>query len=1544
MDKLIGIYNTTKNKIKKQEVPGLVWVLAACLLVVVIAFFTLPEARAEAPAEQEWQADADGTYKISDITGSNVLAEITVKAGGTYIIDGSGTSKDAPRTDLFIRLAYNDSAGDETNPAKVNVVLRNVNMSRTYDEPLISFTTDSNAVDYHVTIEGECNLTSNVTGTSLSPVVSVEDIQYSLMKLVQAQNYPPTSVSDYVISEDTIRMISVYLEGENTESTLNITAADEASYGAVIGSSEGGAMQQKLNTTSAEHIELLNKMNSDAMGESEISISKPEILAEIKALGFTPKTGQTAKFLPQYIFGGAKVCGAGKVIVGGADGEAPLRLNIVNNGYGASIGGGGGLASSESSANAQKITINAGTVYITSSKAGVNAIGSGLMMNANSVAATVAGIEINGGSILISSAGGEFTKHPVNAEGDKVYLVKADTTDNTENRQIPNIANLAVDTEIPLEYSYEEGLQFSADLDNPSITQSFVKKPDAVNIVDVAITLSTVKYYYKGTGHSGGDNMLYFYLPATETTNLYITDEFGPGSGDDYASYIVKDGEGNVMKPLSEDVTSSDNRKYVLVRGKKYYIIATAPKNLEIKNVTLTKSGIQSQAQSVAGSGYLVEAEVGAITATVNFGGEIDIIYDDGLLSGDEANHDMDGVLPSDDYEYGTIEMALERPGTLMKAGNKNVKDLIFAGWKYVKEDGTTGDITHITKTDDGSNPDGYIAYSDIIWSDGTIHVEATWNIEIAFVVDSGVDEGYTVPETMVMPYGSGTANTTNITLPADEPSKSGYMFVGWYLDDGTKLSNPVQLSTLTSHKITSLFEKDGFRVYIDASGLDLDIAEFFCVSSGNEAHQLLEVDGNGVPKLIDVNGTKYYRTVELHYTDEVKIIVSTETGYMIKSITISADTSKCQTNVGETKKNVDTGNYYVDFIMGKEDVYVVIDVEIETLDYTITFKDGKSPNEQLWQDYTFSYTIEDIANGTTIGDIIRRGFAKSEAELSDTAISELVNSIPKNDRFTTFAGWKNEFMSGTYGSSLTIRDVLDSNQSLTYGPLTFTADWKEYGKVRINLSILERSFLDDGSYEDSESPRYTGKLFYKLPDGTMTPVHTEIEIDETGEEVEIAYASPGDTLYIDVYEMDENGEPVGEPVTEGLEIVQLYYWYESIRGEDGYINVHTEPLTSFNVEDEAMDGTDVDVYLVYAVKKYKIIYWNLYGHDNSMNPTEFTVYDEFDFVPIADGVDWLLVCMDTDSSNDDEVRKEVITGVALGGKPVTDGDAGNRDYVSNLVLMPDWGEIEKDEYTITIIVDGEEYGKVTVAQPSNATSYMADQLILMSVLAEEGYELVPESLVYKKDNSRTTYGLTRGMALMSRELDTLPLQPVNEEAGTYLFTMPESDVIVYASFRLREYNIIYENVTEDMINPNPDKYNINSNISLVAVEKEGYTFEGWYDVDGNKVDTIADRTGDIILIPRYEAVEIEPVPEKPDKPSEPIEIVGRPSNIIVSGNTYKPVQTGDETDVPRLILICVAAVLILLIVIIKKPRKEEDETEGQESDIAEAGDNSDNE
>jgi len=279
--------------------------------------------------------------------------------------------------------------------------------------------------------------------------------------------------------------------------------------------------------------------------------------------------------------------------------------------------------------------------------------------------------------------------------------------------------------------------------------------------------------------------------------------------------------------------------------------------------------------------------------------------------------------------------------------------------------------------------------------------------------------------------------------------------------------------------------------------------------------------------------------------------------------------------------------------------------------------------------------------------------------------------------------------------------------------------------------------------------------------------------------------------------------------------------------------------------------------------------------------------------------------------------------------------------------------------------------------------------MIILSVQPRDGYKLVSNSLIYKKNN---VAGLTllNGARTFARDIDSFIIPPVDAGAGTYLFTMPSSDIVVSALFELCQYNITYSDITEDVVNTNPNTYNVNSEIVLADAQRPGYNFLGWYDADGNRIVKIVGRTGDMVLTPMFELADNSPEGDingdnnnpgddsnnenetnkpsddnvsdkvdinKPigdnsdnDKPSnDKVSVSGRPSNVVsrpstnVTINGEKPndstgtlngsgstggTNSGDTADIPRLLLICAAAVLVLMIIFLKKPNKDDEDEE----------------
>ena len=1592
MDRLESIYKKITES--KKTIPGAVSVLCVCLVAVMILFFCLPETKAAVERSVTWTTTGNNVYKLSDLTnGDNntvIKTEVSVTDNDAltpYVIDGTGVTG----LNQSININYTGGRGTADNPTKVYVTLKNINIQRNLDYEIISFTTSSGAVQFIVTVEGEGNIESISTGTEYRALIAIENISYDVLMLTQASVPNPTSVDDYVVGTSVERRVGLVLGGSDPDATLRL-ASKSGCFGAAIGSRESATLNEENSQTATSVIDSLTTELRNNSGNQRVYVNDSDISDEIYNMGFTKIAD--GEFYIGYVYQQRYTAGAGEVIIGGLNGQSPLRLSILNEGYGAAIGGGAGSATASSASNAAKITINNGSIHIHSTREDVAAIGTGVALKTGAAPATVEGIEINGGSIQIETRGQKFTKNPVNAAGKRVYEIEAGTGENADGLKISNLNNLAAGVEIPITYYPRQGLQFDENISNftDSVTKLHTIDVDTQYVyLDVMVAENTIGYKYQGCGYSDS-NSLYFYLPATETTTLTIKDEFGVGYGDDYAKYIVKDSQGRVIEPVSDDVTSPSNRVYVLIKGETYYLNATyIPNGLSIKDVLLTVNTAITSANFVNNyGGYGIPTTSASITADVIYGGTIDIVYDDGFIVGDEANHNV--TLPSMDYEYGTEVMNLANLGTIMKTGiaGTSVPDLIFEGWMYTDPSGAEkGWVTHITSAPkSGGTSDHYEVYSDLIQSDGKIYLKAKWKIKIEYTVNHG-DE----PREILLNYGEyDPYYTYDVTITDYMPAHpmDDYSFDGWLLDAdedtiyryGTDIDGTATVSTLTSHIFHANFVKSGFAVYIDAAALSEKYAILQCLRG---IEQLLIKNPDGTLATTVKDGKAYYYTRPLPDSTPVRVIMETASGYKMSNLSVVCSTA----NTVSTDDA--TGECFIDFAIKGEDVYISTQAKFSAIEYDIFFKDGKEPSEYLWNGFSFTYDIEDVESGKTIGDIIREGLGK--ANMSDKDIANAVNTIDKNNRFTDFAGWTLNFVNGVINTDAVLADVIGNSGTVTYGTLTFSASWMEYDKFAINVTLLERQFMENGTFKDIASGKIVPVLYYYTDGGSMYPVYTETVIDkETGEETTTAYAKAGDKINIVLFRANSKGNPLGDPLTDGIKVEELYYTYESKLDETVRADVQGS-LYAFTVKDDVKDDTIIEVYMVFSPKQYTITYWDLRGFDNSSNPIKYTIFDDFDFVPLTKDVQWLLVRQDNDESNDDDVTTEVIYGIDTGGKLVSDGAASNRNYVSNLILKPDWTDYKEEMYTIDIVIDGQVFGEIIVSHPWESDAYRANETIVLNVKPMEGYQLVPGSLTYKRADAAVPLSLKKAMLgknSLSLKTEELPLTPVYVSDGVYVLTMPSSDIIINAMFEICEYTITYSDMTADIINPNPESYTINSSIVLEDATKEGYNFLGWYDEDGNRILKISNRTGNLVLTPMFQLIEEEPddpVVKPPgeesgdtpsdnpsdnpaDKPSDdstnnPVDkpdngndgndkddtggitdgtdnkgeankqpnndknerpnISGRPSNVIINGSSTQSGKTGDTADVPRLILISVAAMLVLMIVVLKSKENKED-------------------
>lgn len=95
-------------------------------------------------------------------------------------------------------------------------------------------------------------------------------------------------------------------------------------------------------------------------------------------------------------------------------------------------------------------------------------------------------------------------------------------------------------------------------------------------------------------------------------------------------------------------------------------------------------------------------------------------------------------------------------------------------------------------------------------------------------------------------------------------------------------------------------------------------------------------------------------------------------------------------------------------------------------------------------------------------------------------------------------------------------------------------------------------------------------------------------------------------------------------------------------------------------------------------------------------------------------------------------------------------------------------------------------------------------------------------------------------------------------EVITEIDTSLDRDLNLYAQWNLINYKISFVAGEGAEHGNTVSTYNIETEIALEPAVKEGFLFVGWYDEDGNKVELLTGRMGDLVLTARFSAIRYE--------------------------------------------------------------------------------------
>ena len=226
----------------------------------------------------------------------------------------------------------------------------------------------------------------------------------------------------------------------------------------------------------------------------------------------------------------------------------------------------------------------------------------------------------------------------------------------------------------------------------------------------------------------------------------------------------------------------------------------------------------------------------------------------------------------------------------------------------------------------------------------------------------------------------------------------------------------------------------------------------------------------------------------------------------------------------------------------------------------------------------------------------------------------------------------------------------------------------------------------------------------------------------------------------------------------------------------------------------------NIDLYAKWTPQRFEVKYDTLGGVNDENNPSFTTIEsEEFELLP-ATKEDFDFVCWIDDTAT-----------------PVTSIKAHNVEPVS---LTAVWrAKVYAVEY--------ETNGGITIA---NKTSYTAtDGTITLGESKKRGY--VFDGWYENED-------------LSGEKVDEIDCSE-------------RRNITLYAAWKLEKYSIAYD-LAGGKNNPNPNSYTIESDdIVLLAPIKDGYSFDGWFDEEGNEVEKIAKGSvGNVSLSASWSIVE----------------------------------------------------------------------------------------
>lgn len=906
---------------------------------------------------------------------------------------------------------------------------------------------------------------------------------------------------------------------------------------------------------------------------------------------------------------------------------------------------------------------------------------------------------------------------------------------------------------------------------------------------------------------------------------------------------------------LTYELLVEKNRKLTFTSSNEN--VATIDELGNIKAITVGTTTIETVVSSLYDEGvsktYKLVIEVKDLTFAINY------VLDGGTNSENNPNEYVPEKLP----------LLLENP---TKSGYK------FVGW-YDNENFTGESITEISAG-----------------TMGDVTLYAKWNAldyRISYELNGGTNaenpDGYDV---------------SDLPVSLHAPSRTGYIFKGWYMGENRVLAIPV--GTTGNVVVSAKWEPITYTIDFDTNGglptlssIDYTIeSDSFTLQEITKAGYTFDGWYNGETKVTEITtGTYGNMTLVAKWTADLYTISydladgvnspENPTSYTIESGLI---TLKDPTRVGYTFVGWYNGEQLVTTIDSNTLENISLTAKWTVNSYKLTFDVDGNLTEK---NFKYGESVTAIENPTKVGHIfagwseelpetmpanditveakwainsyditydLAGGVNNSENPTTYTIESGLITLKNPTREGYTFLGWYN-------GEQLVT--IIDSN---TLENITLTAKWKittdhegtEDDPYSVDDALKIAGTLSSGEYTDLVY--ITGVV---TDAGTFDTYYRNVYIcDKNSKETILVYSCNiseivdviyvNDTVVIKGYIKNHNGNT--------LEISSKGNSYATFVSKEAGLSTITVSETSseFAIINElsTMEGLNGSsfTFKVSVTEGYEIVCVKVNGVEITPNNDLYTatiagntaISVETKVKGSKDPESIVLLTFPDDNSSNNGISSYTDEWTAkIGTYEWTIANFNNNSWKNNWTFIKagrkNIASIAKISSKFTEIITS-----ITITVDSITADYVNSFKLVVSKNADGSDVLEEISLDLKKVSNEIKISKATSGCYYIFTFD------FKSAKSNGVLSLSKLEYIGYkadSSDPSKTHNISYVNLPEGATNSNPTSYTEGETITLVDPVLPGYTFEGWYDnaeCTGTKITEISGYTIDITLYAKF--------------------------------------------------------------------------------------------